>query len=120
MYAFTLLVTAYYVAGWQVKIFACKPIAAYWRPQTGKCLNQRSIIIADAITSTASDLIILTIPIPLTWSLQMSRAKKLRVAGMLSAGGLATAFSIYRLVLIILDGDSPNYTMLFVRVVLSG
>lgn len=75
---------------------------------------------ADSVISVVSDLIILVLPLPMTWSLQMSRNKKLRVTGMLSAGGLATAFSIYRLVLVIKEGDSLDQTMVFTCVILSG
>lgn len=85
-----------------------------------KCLDQRAIIIADAIVSAVSDLVILLLPTPLTWSLQLPLRKKLRVAGILCAGGIATAFSIYRLGMIIAEGASINQTVVFVKVILSG
>ena len=50
----------------------------------------------------------------------MSRNRKLRVIGILSAGGLATAFSLYRLVLVLKDGNSKNQTIVFMDVILSG
>lgn len=39
---------------------------------------------------------------------------------MLSAGGLATAFSLYRLVLVVREGSSRDMTIVFICVILSG
>ncbi|KAI1841097.1 hypothetical protein JX265_013198 [Neoarthrinium moseri] len=120
IYVFMGMLVAYYVAGLVIKIRICSPISAYWHSEYGKCLDQSAIITADSILSVISDLAILLLPTPLTWSLNMPNKKKLRVIGVLCAGGLATAFSIYRLGVIIAEGKSSNQTIVFVKVVLSG
>lgn len=120
IWIFMGLLAGYYIAALIVKIRICWPISAYWEGDTSKCLNQRAIITADAIVSAVSDLVILLMPTPLTWSLQLPVRKKLRVAGILCAGGVATAFSVYRLGMIIAEGDSANQTIVFVKVILSG
>ncbi|KAL6235259.1 hypothetical protein BDW75DRAFT_144777 [Aspergillus navahoensis] len=121
IYGFLAAITIYYVIAEVVKIRMCDPVPGYWTlDPNAKCLNQRAALIADSVISMVADILILVLPLPLTWSLQMSRNKKLRVIGMLSAGGLATAFSIYRLVLVLRDGTSPDITVFFVRVILSG
>ncbi|KAM5528613.1 hypothetical protein FOXYSP1_19094 [Fusarium oxysporum f. sp. phaseoli] len=108
IYIFIGMLVAYYVSGLFIKIFICWPISAYWKGETDKCLNQSAIIFADTIISAISDLVILLLPTPLTWSLQLSRRKRLRVIGILCAGGVATAFSIYRLAMILHEGKSVN------------
>lgn len=121
IYVFLGCLTVYYTIAEIVKIRMCDPVPAYWTMEEGaSCLDQRAALIADSVISVVSDLIILILPLPLTWSLQMSRNKKLRVAGMLSAGGIATGFSVYRLVLVLRDGSSPDQTMVFTCVILSG
>ncbi len=120
MYILIAVIVAYYVSGFFIKIFICWPIPAYWHGESDKCMNQSAIITADAIISVISDLVILFLPTPLTWSLQLPKRKRLRVAGLLCAGGIATAFSIYRLALIITDKASHNQTIVFTKVVLSG
>ncbi|KAF9891861.1 hypothetical protein FE257_003346 [Aspergillus nanangensis] len=121
IYVFLGCLCVYYTIAEIVKIRMCDPVPAYWELTPGaSCLDQRAALIADSVISVVSDLIILLLPLPLTWSLQMSKKKKLRVAGMLSAGGLATAFSLYRLVLVLRDGSSPNQTIVFICVILSG
>lgn len=114
------LLAVYYIISLILKIRICWPIAAYWKGDQSKCLNQSAVITADSIISTVTDAIILVLPLPLTWSLQLPTMKKLRVGGMLAVGGLATAFSGWRLNLILTQGKSPDTTILFVKVVMSG
>ena len=120
IYVLGALLIAYYLTSLVLKIRVCWPISAYWRGDQSKCLNQSAVITADAIISTVTDAIILVLPLPLTWSLQLPPKKKMRVGSMLAVGGLATAFSAWRLHLILTDGHSPDSTILFVQVVLSG
>lgn len=120
VYIFIGMLGVYYLSGFFIKMFICWPISAYWSGEKARCMNQSAIITADAIISVISDLVILLLPTPLTWSLQLPRRKRLRVTGLLCAGGIATGFSIYRLVLILVDRSSENQTIVFTKVVLSG
>ncbi|PSN68229.1 hypothetical protein BS50DRAFT_551637 [Corynespora cassiicola Philippines] len=120
IYVFEGFLICYYISQLVVKIRICWPISAYWTGDASKCLDQAAVIMADSIISVISDVIILILPLPLTWSLQLPQKKKLRVAGMLCVGGLATAFSAWRLHLIQADGKSPDQTIIFTQVVLSG
>ncbi|KAG8424899.1 hypothetical protein J3458_001654 [Metarhizium acridum] len=120
VYVLIGMLVAYYGSGFFIKLFICRPISAYWRGERDKCLNQSAIITSDAIISVISDLTILLLPTPLTWSLQLPRRKRLRVSGILCAGGIATAFGIYRLILIVTERNSANQTIVFVKVILSG
>lgn len=120
IYALGGLLTIYYIISLALKIRICWPITAYWEGDQSKCLDQSAIILADSIISTVTDAIILLLPLPLTWSLQLPTMKKLRVGGMLAVGGLATAFSGWRLNLISTNGQSQDATILFVQVVMSG
>lgn len=113
--------TVYYIIAEGVKLGMCRPVSAFWtRDPDAFCLDQQAAFIADSVISLVTDLAILILPLPLTWSLQMPLAKKLRVIGMLSAGGVATAFSVYRLVLVIKEGASQDMTIVFICIVMSG
>lgn len=120
IWIFMGFITAYYVSGIIVKIRICWPIPAYWRGETDKCLDQAAIVLVDSIISVVSDLAILLLPTPLTWSLQMPNKRKARVVGLLCAGGIATAFSVYRLVMIVNEGQSANQSIVFIKVILTG
>jgi hypothetical protein len=115
------IMLAYYIPAVIVKIRICNPIPRFWDPTiAGTCLDKNSIILADAVVSVASDLIILILPIPLTLSLQMSTRRKMRVMGILGAGGLAVASSIIRLALIVVTGQSKDASLAFMRINMLG
>ncbi|KAF3390956.1 hypothetical protein DPV78_011199 [Talaromyces pinophilus] len=122
IYVILGVVLTYYVPAFIIKARICSPISVYWNSTDngGSCLNQGKVIVADSVMSVVTDLAILILPLPLTWSLQMPLEKKLKVIGLLSAGGLATGFSLYRLVMIVQDGQSPDQTIVFTRVMLTG
>jgi hypothetical protein len=120
IYTFMGILTAYYLSGVIIKIRICWPISAYWKGELDKCLNQSAIITVDSIISVVSDIAILVLPMPLTLSLQMPLKKKFRVIGLLCAGGIATAFSVYRLGMTIKEGSSANQTIVFIKVILTG
>jgi hypothetical protein len=119
MYALGALLVVYYLVTLVLKIRVCWPISAYWKGDHDKCLSQSALITADAIISTVTDVIILLLPLPLTWSLQLPPRKKMRVGAMLAVGGLAAAFSAYRLHVILARGHSPDLTIVYVQLVLS-
>jgi hypothetical protein len=121
IYAFMGIMLAYYIPAVIVKIRICSPIASFWDQDIkGTCLDQASIILADAVVSMVSDLIILLLPLPLTMSLQMPKKKKIRVIALLGAGGLAVTSSVIRLALIVTTGQSKDSTYAFMRINMLG
>jgi hypothetical protein len=81
-----------------LRIFTCFPIRTYWDPsvKNAHCLNQRKIFFSSLSLSIVTDLIILIVPIPLTWKLRMPLRKKIKIVLLLGAGGVATALTMYR------------------------
>lgn len=115
------LMLAYYIPAVIVKVRLCSPIATFWNKEIdGSCLDENAIIMADAVVSVVSDLIILILPLPLTLTLQMSTKRKMRVMGILGAGGLAVAASIIRLALIVVTGQSKDLSLAFMRINMLG
>lgn len=122
IYVFFGILLAYYIPAIIIKIRICMPISHFWLEDAseGSCLDRSAIILADAIMSVISDLIILVLPMILTHSLQMSFKKRLRIICILGAGGFACASSIARLVLIVQTAGSEDQTYSFMRVNLWG
>ncbi len=121
IYAFMGAMLAYYIPVLIIKIRICSPVSGLWNPNVhASCLNQRALFTADTVMSAVTDLAVLILPMPLTWSLQMPLKKKLRIMALLGAGGVATASSIVRLVLVIHLGSSADETTSFVRFNLLG
>ncbi|KAL1850264.1 hypothetical protein Plec18170_006959 [Paecilomyces lecythidis] len=121
IYVILGIMLAYYIPAVIVKIRICSPISYFWtKTGNGTCLNESAIILADAVVSVVSDLVVLLLPLPLTLSLQMPFKKKMRVMGILGAGGLACASSIIRLIFIVNFGNSPDGTYQFMRINMFG
>lgn len=118
IYVFMALMLAYYIPAIIVKIRICMPVSYFWMGDKieGDCLDQNSIILADAVMSVVSDLILLILPVPLGWQLQIPLGKKMRVIGVLGAGGLACASSIVRLVMIVQEANTTDSTYSFMRI----
>ncbi|WQF78457.1 hypothetical protein CDEST_03471 [Colletotrichum destructivum] len=108
-----------YIPAEVAKAAVCIPVRAFWDPSTPnfKCINQSKLFTYDSSLSITSDLIILVVPVVLTWKLKVSTIKKIKIIGLLGAGGVAVAVTIYRLFLVIerLD-DSKDPTVEFIPV----
>ena len=91
----TLLVVGICCVAWACvpffyTIFFCKPVAYYWdRDIYGQCVDNHKYMaesIAVAVLSLVTDLVILAIPIPTVWNLQMKRKQKIAVTCILCVG----------------------------------
>lgn len=70
-------------------IFACTPIQSFWdRDIKGKCLDVGAIGFANSANAILQDLIILIMPMPSLFKLQMKRWRKIAVAFMFAVGAL--------------------------------
>ena len=68
-------------------VLVCQPVTLNWDPKVrGTCGNQRNAFAAISIVDIATDLLIISLPIRILWSLQMRRTYKIAVACMFGAG----------------------------------
>ena len=71
-------------------IFPCHPIAKNWdvKITTGMCINRASIYTATAAVNIATDVTMLTLPIPVLAKLQMPLIQKIGVAFIFAVGSM--------------------------------
>ena len=71
-------------------IFLCTPRAKLWDPSitTGHCFDGNDTFEASGIFNVVSDLIILILPMPTLWRLQLSLKRRLLTMGVFAAGFL--------------------------------
>ncbi|KAF9878196.1 integral membrane protein [Colletotrichum karsti] len=120
-YAVIALMTGYYVPVFFIKTLICRPIPGFWDPNVkADCFNQRAIFVADTAVSAVTDMAVLCLPIPVAVTLRMSWSKRLKVMAMLSAGGIATAASIVRMILVVQLQKSEDEPVDFIRFNLLG
>lgn len=120
-YAIIVFLTTYSIPILFLKGFVCRPIEGYWDPTVAtSCYNQRAIFVADTAVSAVTDLAVLCIPVPVAVTLRMSWKKRIKVMAMLGSGGVATAASLIRLVLVIKLQNSRDETVDLIRFNLLG
>jgi hypothetical protein len=123
LYCLISVVISYYVIITFIKIFLCNPVDAYWNDSEMNhrtCLSQPGVIIADSVISFVTDAAIFAFPVALTWTLHMPVRKKAKVIILLGLGGVAVAFSLYRLVIGIYEKNMPHETKMFMKSILTG
>lgn len=72
-------------------IFQCYPVSKAWdatHMAPGSCIDQLSFFIASAATDLLTDVMILSLPVPMVFKLQMPLRRKLAVSGMFLLGAL--------------------------------
>ncbi|KAH8685446.1 hypothetical protein BGZ60DRAFT_542485 [Tricladium varicosporioides] len=72
----------FYSVGFFLEIFACKPMAKAWDPliETGSCLDVHKVNIAAAAMNVVSDFVILLLPQPIIWRLNMGFKQRLGIS----------------------------------------
>ncbi|PLB48122.1 hypothetical protein P170DRAFT_360728 [Aspergillus steynii IBT 23096] len=78
-------------------VFICVPVEKLWYPYLeGRCISQVGTWIANAVSTIVTDLIILFLPLPQVWSLQLRRSEKLAVTLAFGLGFFVVFASAYR------------------------
>jgi hypothetical protein len=88
------VIVAALVVGWMISvtivvIFTCNPIAGAWiRTINRTCINQTAFYYGNAILNVITDIILLVMPLPMIWKLNMSMRKKVNVTLLFILGSL--------------------------------
>ena len=85
------LVIAYGMAGVLGTVFQCVPLGDLWKPPSSHvpvCIRFGLLVIKMGIVNILTDIIILSLPIPLVWTLQVSKPRRWQLVIVFSLGGL--------------------------------
>lgn len=113
---FVVVLAIAYIPIQFIKMFVCVPIESFWNHsiKPTRCLSQAKAFIFDLSLAILTDAIILIIPIALTWRLTMPLAQRLKIAAMLSAGGVALGVTTFRMYLLSIYLVTTDITSKFV------
>ncbi|RYP69899.1 hypothetical protein DL771_005842 [Monosporascus sp. 5C6A] len=76
----------------------CRPLASFWGPLHDRaCARQEAVDVSICVFNAASDLLLIALPMPVVWRLQMRRSLKVKLAAVLSLGVVVTVIAILRL-----------------------
>ena len=90
LYAVGALVISWWIACQGTTIFECSPIHFSWTktPSTGHCIDFPKYFIGSAIPNIATDLVLLALPLPQIWKINLPSTQKLGLMGIFLLGGL--------------------------------
>ncbi|KAG7007105.1 calcium-transporting ATpase [Physcia stellaris] len=111
LWSVAIIIVIYTTTTMFVTIFACRPIRAAWDPSvTGaKCLNLNAAYSIQAIFNVITDFVILLLPMPILWRLQLNRNKKLQLISIFLTGSFVCAVSIWRVPHMKLANQDASY-----------
>lgn len=81
-------VTIFNLGGILEAFLICRPYEANWHPELGTCGDVRVFYIWLSALNLFSDLVILLLPIPFVYKLQLPLRKRLGLVGMFTVGVL--------------------------------
>ena len=88
-YAVMAFVVAFFVAIIISDFLTCRPLSKVWNPlEPGVCENPRASLIALSSFNMVTDLIIIVLPMPMIWGLQMPTWRKLELTIIFALGFL--------------------------------
>ena len=71
-------------------IFQCKSIKGFWDSNLeAGCMSSTKVLVAMAVLNIITDFLVVCLPLPLLWKLQMRRGMKLQVMGIFTVGSLS-------------------------------
>ncbi|KAI9674703.1 MAG: hypothetical protein M1817_001606 [Caeruleum heppii] len=92
-------VVAYNFAGFWVVVFSCRPVEKAYdlTIKGGSCVNRNGLAIAGTVLNIFTDLVMVVIPMPLVWALQLPIRQKIGVSLIFLTAFLGCIMSILRL-----------------------
>lgn len=105
-----LVIVAYSLALIFALVFACTPIRAAWDVTitNAHCINRPAVYVVLAVLNIATDVILLILPIPLVWKLQMPIVQKIGVVIVFIIGSATCVTSVVRLILLLGIINDPD------------
>ena len=88
LWAIGIFVLAYSLVQIFATIFQCTPIKTIWDPSVKvRCINSNNVYLVCSSLNIATNVIILAMPMPKLWKLQMARTEKVQLSIIFALGG---------------------------------
>ncbi|TDZ53488.1 hypothetical protein CTRI78_v006914 [Colletotrichum trifolii] len=87
----TFLTTIYPFVQWVGTALSCSPVSYFWNQYLGargSCINGGLFFFTSGIVNMLDDIVILLVPVPRIWELQMNKRTKFSIFGIMLLGGL--------------------------------
>ncbi|OQE81609.1 hypothetical protein PENNAL_c0040G02285 [Penicillium nalgiovense] len=118
LYFSMAIIISYFVAVVVTVAAACRPASYFWQQYTdptaeGTCIDVRQFFLANGIAAVVIDVMILFVPTPIIWKLQMPKSQRVAVTSILLLGGFVCVAGIVRVIFLHkhTHSDDPSWTI---------
>ncbi|CAG8025955.1 unnamed protein product [Penicillium nalgiovense] len=118
LYFSMAIIISYFVAVVVTAAAACRPASYFWQQYTdptaeGTCIDVRQFFLANGIAAVVIDVMILFVPTPIIWKLQMPKSQRVAVTSILLLGGFVCVAGIVRVIFLHKHtySDDPSWTI---------
>ena len=96
------LVISWFVAIEIVVLAECRPVSALWDPTVpgGYCIDIQSFLLGAGIPNVILNVIVLLLPLPMIWTLEIEKKHKIALSSVFMLGGFVVIVSIVRVVVL--------------------
>ncbi|MCJ1405072.1 hypothetical protein MMC11_008298 [Xylographa trunciseda] len=96
----TGIVTVWFVAIELSVLLECIPIHALWDFGPGQCIDLKAFFLGSGVPNVILNVVILVLPLPMIWTLQIERSQKIALSSVFLLGGFIVIVSIVRVVIL--------------------
>ena len=103
VYTVGAFIVCWFLTTLLVSIFGCTPVKAAWNPKLpgARCINADKFFLGNGVLNLLGDVIILCMPMPMVWTLQLAWPRKVALTAVFLFGSCAMASSIVRIVYLV-------------------
>ena len=81
-------IICYFIACIVTFILQCYPVHSFWQPAAAiHCINRNEFYLAAAVLGLLTDVVLVTMPMPVLWNLKMTTKKKVQLSIVFFVGG---------------------------------
>lgn len=88
IYGIATFIICWFIACIVTYVIQCNPVYLFWEPTAaGYCINRNQFYLASAILGLITDVVLVTMPMPIVWGLRMATKKKFALMVVFLMGG---------------------------------
>ncbi|CAF9930843.1 hypothetical protein IMSHALPRED_008293 [Imshaugia aleurites] len=120
IWTMVILVNVWTVAFFCTNLLQCIPISVNWTgwgAAVDSCINTNTMFLAQAWSDVVTDVMILSLPLPCIWRLQMPTSRKIAVCSIFLLGTLVIAVGVAKLVVfynVVAETQSQNNDVTYI------
>lgn len=86
--AMATFIICYFIACIVTFILQCYPVYSFWHPAAAiHCINRNEFYLVAAVLGLLTDVVLVTMPMPVLWNLKMTTKKKVQLSIVFFVGG---------------------------------